>query len=280
MSSLTLLKRRIRAVETIRKTTHAMRLTSISTHTRLQKQKKLVTHYKETVADLLSSLQRFVSSHHTHITETTGRKTLYIIAGSQKGLCGTFNSQLTQYVRRKFPHIMPYSPEHDTIVLGGKLAEQLRTAGMHITHMYHQFTVTTFVDITHELARSILDTDTYHSVYLIANYSRSFFLQQPEQHQLLPFNPHIREHERDVSEYIWEHEPHEMFDALMRMYVKAHIQELLFQSLLSEQAARFIAMDGATRNADDLLATMRLDYNKIRQAAITRELADLTSGLL
>lgn len=279
MSSLTLLRRRIQAIETIRKTTHAMRLTSISTHTRLQKQKELVTHHKTTVADLLSSLQNHIGSE-THINTDHAHKTLYIIAGSPKGLCGTFNSQLVSYLQQTHPTIFPYSEQHDTIVLGNKLADQLTTAGMHIRERYNNFTVATFVDITHDLAYRILDTQTYHTVYLIANYPRSFFIQRPEQHQLMPFNPHIRSHERDLSEYHWEQSPHAVFTSLMRIYLKAHIQELLFQSLMAEQAARFVAMDGATRNAEDLLNTMRLDYNKIRQAAITRELADLTSGLL
>ncbi len=279
MSSLTLLRRRIRAIETIRKTTHAMRLTSISTHTRLQKQKKLVTQYKETVADLLSSLKYYVGCS-THMTAPHANKTLYIIAGSPKGLCGTFNTQLITYINQNYPHIMAYSQQHDVIVLGNKLAEQLNSAGMHITEQYNIFTVATFVDITHELAYRVLDKQTYHTVHLIANYPRSFFVQRPEQHQLMPFNPHVRTHERDLSEYHWEQDPHTVFQSLMRIYLKAHIQELLFQSLMAEQAARFVAMDGATRNAEDLLTTMRLDYNKIRQAAITRELADLTSGLL
>jgi len=279
MSSLTLLRRRIRAVETIKKTTHAMRLTSISTHTRLQKQKKLVIDYKNTLADILRSVTHYINQP-TSLTHESAEKTLYIIAGSPKGLCGTFNSHVVTYLQKKLPQVLPFSHTHDTIVLGDKLIEQLQNAGMYITYRYPQFTVSTFVDITHELAHHIFATHTYHTVYLIANYPRSFFIQQPEQHQLLPFDPQMRGDEKDLSAYRWEQDPRDMFQTIMRMYLKAYIQELLFQSLLSEQAARFIAMDSATRNADDLLATMRLDYNKLRQAAITRELADLTSGLL
>ena len=280
MSSLTLLRRRIRAVETIRKTTHAMRLTSISTHTRLQKQKTLVIRYKEAIADLLSSLKNHLGNETAYVNSPDANKTLYIIAGSPKGLCGTFNTQLVTYIQKNVPEIMAHHESHDTVVLGNKLADQLEATGVQVTQRYNSFTVATFVDITHELAYRILEKNIYHTVYLIANYPRSFFVQTPEQHQLLPFQPHIREQERDLSEYHWEQPPADVFQSLTRIYLKAHLQELLFQSLLSEQASRFIAMDGATRNAEDLLSTMRLDYNKIRQAAITRELADLTSGLL
>ena len=73
-----------------------------------------------------------------------------------------------------------------------------------------------------------------------------------------------------TNDFIWEHEPTELLNHIANQYLEAQIQNLLFQSLYAEQAARFVSMDNATRNAENLLESTTLTYNKLRQAKITR----------
>jgi len=79
--------------------------------------------------------------------------------------------------------------------------------------------------------------------------------------------------------YYWEQEPAEVLNSLVITYLEARIEQLLFQSLLAEHAARFVSMDSSTRNAKNLLDATKLQYNKLRQAKITKELTELTGSL-
>ena len=98
--------------------------------------------------------------------------------------------------------------------------------------------------------------------------------------QLIPFDPtHITTHAMPPTEgYMWDETPNTILDKLAIQYIEAQFQHLIFQSLLSEHAARFISMDNSTRNANTLLTDTKLEYNKIRQAKITTEITELTGN--
>lgn len=124
--------------------------------------------------------------------------------------------------------------------------------------------------------------EEYSEVTIYSNYSKSFFSQQPQTTPLIPFTlalsdsdhqPHIT-----TDDYVWEQKPEEILDFLIKKLFYITIYETLFQSLISEQAARFIAMDNSTRSASKLLDSMQLTYNKMRQSKITGELTDLIGG--
>ncbi|MEX2437811.1 MAG: FoF1 ATP synthase subunit gamma, partial [Candidatus Babeliales bacterium] len=96
-------------------------------------------------------------------------------------------------------------------------------------------------------------------------------LPMPNQHlDAVETSPHI-----DFSEYVWEETPTNILNYLIRIYVQSTIEYALFESLMAESAARFISMDSSTRNAKDVLEELELEYNKTRQAKITRELSEL-----
>ena len=82
----------------------------------------------------------------------------------------------------------------------------------------------------------------------------------------------------DTADYIWEQNPEELLTMITQQCVQATVHTLLFHSLLSEQAARFLSMDSSTRSAEGLLEQNKLQYNKLRQAKITKELTELTGG--
>jgi F-type H+-transporting ATPase subunit gamma len=83
-----------------------------------------------------------------------------------------------------------------------------------------------------------------------------------------------------IIEYLWDQAPTDILNQLSQQVLVAQIQYILFESLIAEQAARFISMDNSTKNANDLLETTKLQYNKLRQAKITRELIELSSSLM
>ena len=123
-------------------------------------------------------------------------------------------------------------------------------------------------------------TPAFTSVTIISNTFKSFFVQKPTITQLIPFDQKkiIALVEPPAEGYLWDEQPDKILDKLAAHYIEAQLQHLVFQSLLSEHAARFISMDNSTRNANSLLETTKLEYNKLRQAKITTEITELSGS--
>lgn len=277
MAQLVLMRQRIKAIETIKKITHAMRLISMSTHSRLRHKKAHLEKYKDAFQQLWQKVRTTISlSVEESLTETPQH--LIIIVSAQKGLCGTFNSALFKYFELENPTITS-SSEHHFISVGKYAANYFKQHNITALASYNTFTSAYFVSIAQAITSLIITAPTpYSTVTVYSNYSRSFFVQRPQKTLLLPLREPTEATAAEPSDYIFEQEAHELSAIIQQMMISVTLQEILFESLLAEQAARFLSMDSATRNADNLLTAMRLDYNKTRQSIITRELAELASS--
>jgi len=266
MSQLIYLRQRIKAVETIQKTTNAMRLISISTHARLKQQKAHVELYQKEV----QKLSHF-AYHKRH--KDFKIKTLVLIIGSQKGLCGVFNSNLINF----FKHDFLTTVHADIFVIGKQACEYAKVAVPHKIKFFPEFSMTNFVDLARTLTQTILAT--YSHVYVYSNQPKTFFIQKPHKTIVMPHAEKSSEKSTLLEYNFAEQTPQEFSAYIQELIVQVSLQNIMFESLIAEQAARFISMDSATRNAEDFLKIMKLDYNKLRQALITKELTDLTAAL-
>lgn len=267
MANLIYLRQRIKVVDTIKKTTNAMRLISMSLHSRLRHKKQYLETYKNELFKLLPLLnaqQDLIQSS----------EKLIILIGSQKGLCGTFNTALFNFFKNN------YIPDPNTkiIVIGKQLADLCVINKIIPNILYSEFNASNFIDITNAIASLILNNN-YSSVTLFSNLPKSFFLQIQAATEVWPLTVPLADNQ-ETPDYLYEQSSEALSEYLKTLFVKVHIQELLFSSLLAEQSARFLSMDNSTRNAENLLQTMKLQYNKRRQADITRELTDLTGSLV
>ncbi len=289
MSVLMLMRQRMKAIETIQKITHAMQLISMSSHTRLRNKKAALALYTSELLNLFTHIYAHdLSWHHPillpsipHEDEVTKEHNLIILVGSQKGLCGTFNQHLLSFFERKET---PDNKAHAHYIAVGKRACD------YLAHMedrtvikqFNEFTYTMITPIAQQITDYIMHaTPHYTSVTVYSNWSKSFFVQVPAHHTVVPLTlPQVAREDDDLSEtYEWEQSPETLLTALAQSILLATLQDLLLTSLTAEQAARFVAMDNSTRNAHNLLDQMTLDYNKRRQAKITRELTDLIGSL-
>ncbi|MBN1549105.1 F0F1 ATP synthase subunit gamma [Candidatus Babeliales bacterium] len=285
MSQLIQMRQRLKAVETIRKITHAMQLVSMSTHLQFRNRKQQARLYHDELqALLLTSIFR-VPTWTNHIlmpSASTKPKTLLILVGSQKGLCGTFNTGLLNDFDQLLSENNLYHA--DAIIIGKKMIEHInarrKTLPLNIIAQHDAFTASTISALITYIIGIIEQTqEPYTLVQLYTNHAITFFLQEHRLSTLIPFqqSEEVAPSQEDEMPY-WHQEPNDVLDALALQYLKASINNIFVQSLLSEQAARFVSMDSATRNARSLLDTMRLQYNKLRQAKITKELIELTSS--
>lgn len=281
MSRLIQMRQRIKAIETIKKITHAMRLIAMSTHSLLRNKEKAIKHYRHSINSLFTNIHKQTPEWHNtflYPENKTYTKDLIILVASQKGLCGNFNTALFNFCER---HVLTQNLEHTTFIPVGKKAinyikeKKLATNGNQSSH----FTANNFLSIAKSIAHDIMhNTTPYTKVTIVSNTLQTFFIQKPAQTQLIPFIECDKEMPVLEHDLHWEQEPTFVLDFLAQQCIEVNLQHLLFQSLLAEQAARFLSMDNSTRNAKNLLETTQLQYNKLRQANITKELTELTGS--
>lgn len=282
MSKLIQMRNRIKTIETIKKVTDVMRIISMSAHSRLKTKQEPLSNYLNELKILFTKVQLTTPSWKNKYLMPTGENNnpLIIVIGSQRGLCGGFNTQISKLLHDYLTQ-NPSERYHFTAI-GKKAIDYL--INNHPDKLLSSFPVITarnFLSIAQELTDLITTaTPHYTSVIIISNVFKNFFVQKATITQLIPFNP------ADVAtsitapteEYIWDEAPHTILNALAIQYIEAQFQHLIFQSLLSEHAARFLSMDSSTRNAHNLLNTTKLEYNKVRQAKITTEITELTGN--
>jgi F-type H+-transporting ATPase subunit gamma len=282
MSKLVQMRNRIKTIETIRKVTDVMRIISMSAHSRLKTKQEPLRDYLNELSTLLAKVQQATPSWTDERLMPPGENSnpLIVVIGSQKGLCGGFNTQIsklvTDYIKQH-----PSTHYHFTAVGKKPIDYLINNYPDRLISSFPVLTARNFLTIAQELTDMIMTaTPAYTSVTIISNVFKNFFVQKATVTQLIPFNyAHISVHTpAPTEEYVWDEVPNNILHALAVQYVEAQFQHLIFQSLLSEHAARFLSMDSSTRNAHNLLNTTRLEYNKVRQAKITTEITELTGN--
>lgn len=285
MSRLIQLRQRIKAIETTQKVTHAMRLISMSTHSQLKNKEQALRAYQKTISTLFGRLQAIAQTSPQTIAEKVSvqstSKPLLILIGSQKGLCGTFNSDLFAFFEKNF-HENDWHGS-DIITVGKNAVDFIASKSLPVTviETFPTLSAATHMGVMRTIA-NLIDEKAYTSVIVISNGLKSFFLQKPQKTVLLPValaTDTTAVHE-ELGDFAWEEDIASLYEAALKQYIEVNLHFQLFQSLLAEHAARFISMDNATRNAKNLLEKARLDYNKLRQAKITKELTELASTLI
>ncbi len=285
MSQLIQMRQRIKAIETIQKITHAMQLISMSTHLRLRDKKGKFEDYQNTLKRIFLSIKSNVPDWHnpTFFPNQTEENVLVIVIGSQKGLCGIFNTNVL-YAFEKDLNQGRFK-KGSLITVGKKITEyltpKLKLSDTPLNHIasYNQLSWPTLPTIVPKLINSITNPDKpYSQVIVYSNYPSGFFVQKQQTNTIIPLSFEEQTPTAFNDDFIWEDKPHHILNALANQQLNANLYALLVQSLLAEQAARFISMDNATRNAKYLKENMQLQYNKLRQAKITKELTELSSS--
>lgn len=282
MALLIQMRRRIHTIETIKKVTNAMRLIAMSGHSNLKNKEVAIKQYAHIVEKLFYQIKALIPETFDPFARsgiTPRTQPLVILVGSHKGLCGTFNEALLKLFATKFPP----NEVIDIIALGNKAIHYCQKNYPNLLiKTFEKFSYSTLKDTVWQLSKDITHTDhPYQTVLIASNYLKTFFVQQPAITQLLPLDPNkeIGYQADSFEDYIWEQPVEYIAQDLAMLYIEAQLHEALFKSLIAEQAARFVSMDNATRNAEGLLDVTKLQYNKLRQAKITREITELASSI-
>jgi F-type H+-transporting ATPase subunit gamma len=283
MSQLIQMRRRIATIETIHKITNAMRLIAMSGHSRLKHKEELILNYKKQIEELYQQIHTQIPQDYDPMAQHIDPQApeLIIVIGSQKGLCGGFNSHLFQF----FEHYVQSNNKPKLITIGKRATDYIPDKKYgHVLLSRSTFNINNIHTLVSEISQIISEPEVRFSrITVISNILKTFFTQRPAAHRLLPLEPEVTQEapKKPVvfEGYLWEQTPQSIINDLAYLYLEATLHALLFQSLLAEQAARFISMDNSTRNAESLLESYKIQYNKLRQAKITKEINELVSSI-
>ncbi|MFH0898100.1 MAG: FoF1 ATP synthase subunit gamma [bacterium] len=294
MSQLIQLRQKIKSIKTTQKITHAVRLVSMSLYAKLEKRHSPLKYYTQQLKKIFESLQAISPDWKHPIllpNDILDTKPLFIIIATSKGLCGSLNSNLFRYFEETYAEEKTKSVAFITI---GKKATSFiqEKSPDNIICNYTELNSNNYASIANDLLDKIMHGKIkYSSVTTYASNLKTFFIQKPHKTTLIPFLVDEIEEKIEITEKsspqttdlvdetepIWEQKPLEILDYLATCYLREFIIRLLYQSLLAEQAARFIAMDGSTNNAKKILEKLTLLYNKQRQSLITKEVSEFSS---
>lgn len=286
MPSLIDMRRRIRAVKSTQQITKAMKMVAASKLRRAQEKVIATRPFAIQAKRVLASISSRVDASAHPLLErragaTTGN-TLVIVVSSDRGLCGSFNTNIIKSVS----HFLRENKGR-TISLGlvgRKSRDLLGRRGFPVRFEYVNLPkVITSAEAEAVVAPAIEDflSGKVDSVHIIYNEFKSVMSQKVVMEQLLPMAP-IDTADANASdaatEYLYEPDAQRIFDILLKRLVEAQVLRALVESNAAFYAAQMTAMDSASRNATEMLANLTLVMNKIRQAAITREIIEVVSG--
>ena len=292
MPNLLDIRRRIKSVKNTQQITKAMKMVSAAKLRRAQERVVTARPFANKMAEVLGELAKRTDEdfHHPLLDLRGDERYLLVLITADKGLCGAFNTNLTKAAQAFMRENSDKSIE--IMAIGRKGRDFFRNRHATITGEYVGLTGKGRVEFSEalEVARDIIKTYTEDTgidkVFLIYNEFKSVLSQRVVLEQLLPVSRAKEEEEPEAKsqqpvtlvDYIYEQPPEEMFGQLLPRLIETQIFRALLESIASEQGARMTAMDSASKNASELIESLTLNMNRIRQAAITNEIIEVVSG--
>lgn len=267
------LRGRIRSVISIQQTTRAMRMISAVKLRRAQDRLMRLRPYREAAQTFLHTLFSLVEEPTIYQQPAAAEKSLYVVLSSSRGLCGAFNSSLIRWLGPQ----LPPPPSAELFILGKKAYELLKKSSYAIEFedLFGQKEIApqTLKALATRLLEAFLG-GRYRAIYLVYNKFGGIGRASPIVEPLLP----LALDSPRSGDYLSEPAPEKLVAAYVPVYVEAVLRSAIQESLTAEHAARMVAMQVASDNAEELLRELRLAYNKARQAAITKELLEIVGG--
>jgi len=283
MPSLIDLRRRIRAVKSTQQITKAMKMIAASRLKRAQDRVVAARPYAQRMLQVLNSLAARVDPEaHPLLRSPVGAagRPLLIVMTGDRGLCGSFNSNVIK-AAGQFIVSEGRSREIALGLVGRKGRDFFRRRGFDVR--YEQVGAFQRLAFGHavEIANAAIDefvSGRASSVSLVYNEFKSVMSQRVVLERLLPIPRLDGDGAAPAADYLYEPGPEEIFRDLLPRHVQAQVYRALLESNAAFYAAQMTAMDAATRNSADMIESLTLYMNKVRQAAITREIIEVVSG--
>ncbi|MGB6223475.1 ATP synthase F1 subunit gamma [Haloferula sp.] len=293
MANLRDIRRRIKSVKNTAQITRAMQLVAAAKMKKAQDQALAGRDYADLLNQVLVNLKENVDEEaHPLLDQREGARELVLVISTDKGLCGALNTNLGKKVRAD-------KPDADVISVGRKLRIQLGKAGRNMVADFEVKDPVPFAEarpIAKLLTKLFLD-GKYDKVSIAFTNFVTTLTQTPTIIPLLPISAsdlgekqeyegvgkdQVKETDHAAAlgkDYLFEPSAEDVLDTLLPLYINFQVYQTLVESRASEHSARMVAMKAATDNANKFIKELTLEYNKLRQAAITSELLEITTAM-
>jgi len=290
MPTLLDFRRRIRSVKNTQQITRAMKFIAAARLRRAQETAVSLRPYASGIREILRSAMSRIENPEQFplLAQRPEERVLVLVTSGERGLCGAFNANV---LRRAFDFLREKGGQSvEVIAIAKKSRDAFRKHSWKIAGEYVDVTSKADLGKAGEIAGEVMkiyEAGGADSVYLIYNEFKNVLMQTLRVEKLLPLERSALGKEEkgappassgEAVDYIYEQPAAEIFNKLVPRYVEMQIYRMIAESSAAEHAARMTAMESATSNASDVIDALTLHMNKVRQAAITREIIEVVSG--
>ncbi|HLA79264.1 MAG TPA: ATP synthase F1 subunit gamma [Vicinamibacteria bacterium] len=280
MPALIDIRRRIRSVKNTQQITKAMKMVSAAKLRRAQEAMFAARPYARKMTEVLRSLaSRANPESHPLLREHGDRKILLVLITADKGLCGGFNANLIRTAQRFLDERK--DKELGLDLLGRKGRDFFRKRRYPIQSERVGLFASLHFSLAQSIAQSLMErfvSGEVDQIFLLYNEFKSVIQQRVVVERLLPIERLSLDPTEPALDYLYEPAPGAIFAELLPKHVEVQVWRALLESIAAEHGARMAAMDAATNNAGDMIDRLTLYMNKVRQAAITKEIIEVVSG--
>jgi F-type H+-transporting ATPase subunit gamma len=284
MPSLKAVRLRIASVKSTQKITSAMKMVAAAKLRRSQDAIVAARPYAKSMADITAEVAaRAGAEDHPLLERRSGKRIALVVITSDRGLCGGFNSNLCRTAQRHAEEKTKGGEIEECRfeVVGRKGRDYFRRRKLNMTRDLPGAAADSAVARAKEVAAQVTEeflNGAVDAVHLVYNQFRSVISQRPVVEPLLPVTTAAASGEASASEFVFEPGKGEILNYILPMYVETQIHRALLESIASEFGARMTAMENATKNATEMIGRLTLQYNRARQASITKELMEIVGG--
>jgi F-type H+-transporting ATPase subunit gamma len=286
MPTLLDFRRRIRSVKNTQQITRAMKFVAAARLRRAQEAALAARPYAVELARVLRSIMsRIEAPEHPLLAHRPEARILVIVLSGERGLAGAFNSNILRKANEFF--VPNKNKQISVIPVGKKGRDSLRKAGFKFAAEYTDVLARVNFGTARDIAQVVTDLyvkDEVDAVYIVFSEFKTVLTPNLVLEKLLPVEKIGDEKETEAEkasgqvDYIYEQPKEELLGKLLPRYIETQILRAMLESSAAEHAARMTAMEAATKNAGDVIEGLTLHMNKVRQAAITKEIIEIVSG--
>ena len=290
MPSLDDLKKRIKSVKSTQKITKAMKMVAAAKLRKAQENAEKGRPYSQKMQNIILNLTKSISDPENapKLLVGNGKDQIYlcVVLTADRGLCGGFNSNICKLAKTNFKTLLSEGKEIKIITVGSKGLDQIkREYGKYVIKKLNfknkkQISFNEAEIIGKEIIE-LFNKDEFDKCIIFYNNFKNVITQIPQAQQIIPAEK-IESNNKDKTEeklsYEFEPDEDEILEDLLPKNISTQVFKALLENAASEQGSRMTAMDNATRNAGDLVDKLTINYNRSRQASITKELIEIISG--
>ena len=287
MASLDDLKKRIASVKSTQKITKAMKMVAAAKLRRAQESAEKGRPYSEKMNNIILNLSSGISDKENAPKLLSGsgndKVHLCVVMTSDRGLCGGFNSNIIKKAKSYFAKLVDEGKDLKIITVGSKGNDQLKRAyGDKIIAniSFKESKHANYFD-AEKVGKMVIEkfeAEEFDVCTIFYNQFKNVITQIPQAQQIIPLNVENSEKEKSEDSYEFEPDEDEILSNLLPKNISTQIFKAMLENSASEQGSRMSAMDNATRNAGEMVDKLTIEYNRSRQAAITKELIEIISG--